>query len=89
MAFVAENFSWPRMDFQKTIIDFLGIQGVIIEDIKLDYKKYEVRIIARQKREECSCSGCGLQLVLVKDWQKKELKAPPLGKLPAKESLEF
>ncbi len=55
------------MDFQETIIVFLGVQDVSIEDIKIDYKKYEVRIIARQKRDECFCS-CGLEFKLVKDW---------------------
>ena len=67
------------MDFQNAIIEFLGIQDVIIESIKIDKKSRTVKITVRQKREECFCKGCGLQFDSIKEWQHKELKAPPLG----------
>lgn len=67
------------MDFQKTIIEFLGIQDVIIEDIKRFKKDLRVEIRIRQKRSECYCNYCGLQFSMVKEWVLKSLKAPPLG----------
>lgn len=36
-------------------------------------------MIARQKRSECFCSRCGLQFDSLKEWNKREIKAPPLG----------
>jgi transposase len=67
------------MDFQKAIIEFLGIQDVTVEAIHIHRKGRKVRLVARQNRDSCFCSGCGLQFDAVKDWQKKELKAPPMG----------
>jgi transposase len=67
------------MDFQKAIIEFLGIQHVNIENIDIDHKSRKVFIIARQQREECFCSRCGLQFDSIKEWITKELKAPPVG----------
>lgn len=67
------------MDFAKAIIEFLGIQDVIIEDIKRFKKDLRVEVKVRQIREECYCSKCGLQFSGVKEWVLKELKAPPLG----------
>lgn len=67
------------MDFQNAIIEFLGIQHVTIEDFQFDKKKMRAKITVRQKREECFCSGCGLQFDFVKDWKEKYIKAPPLG----------
>ena len=42
-------------------------------------KSRKIRLIARQKKSECFCTKCGLQFDTIKEWQKKELKAPPLG----------
>lgn len=67
------------MDFQEAIIDFLGIQDVEIEAINFHKKGRKVRVIARQKRSECFCTRCGLQFDSIKEWQKKEIKAPPMG----------
>ena len=67
------------MDFQDAIIEFLGIQDVTIESINIHRKKRKVRIVARQDRDQCFCTRCGLQFDLVKEWPKKRLKAPPLG----------
>jgi transposase len=67
------------MDFQKIIIELLGIQDVIIEDIKRFKKDLRIEIKIRQKREECYCSKCGLQFSGVKEWVLKDIKAPPLG----------
>ncbi len=67
------------MDFQEVIIDFLGIQDVKIDSVKCNKKTREVLIVARQKREECFCTRCGLEFDSLKEWVKKEIKAPPLG----------
>jgi len=67
------------MDFSSIIIEFLGIQDVVIEDIKRFKKDLRAEIRVRQKRSECYCSKCGLQFSSVKEWVLKELKAPPLG----------
>lgn len=67
------------MDFAKAIIEFLGIQDVVIEDIKRFKKDLRAEIKVRQIREECYCTKCGLQFAGVKEWVLKELKAPPLG----------
>jgi len=67
------------MDFQEAIIEFLGIQDVVIEAVNIHRKSRKVRLVARQKREACFCTNCGLQFDSVKEWQKKELKVPPLG----------
>ena len=69
----------PRMDFRQTIIAFLGIQDVVIEDVKLFKKDLRVEIKVRQKRWECFCTQCGLQFGTVKEWCLRVLKAPPLG----------
>lgn len=67
------------MDFKRHIIEFLGLQGVEIEDIKRSKKKLKVEVKVRQKRSECFCRQCGLQFSHVKEWTLKKLKAPPLG----------
>lgn len=67
------------MDFQKIIIDFLGIQDVDIESVNIHRKPRKVRVVVRQKRSTCFCTQCGLQFDTVKEWVKKELKAPPMG----------
>jgi transposase len=67
------------MDFQKIIIDLLGLQDVIIEAVNMHQKKRKIRIVARQKRDECYCSRCKLQFDSVKEWVKKVIYAPPLG----------
>lgn len=67
------------MDLKEIIIEFLGIQDVEIENINLHRKSRKIRLIARQKKSECFCTKCGLQFDTIKEWQKKELKAPPLG----------
>lgn len=67
------------MDFQKAIIKFLGLQDVEIETIHFHEKSRKVTVTARQKREECFCTRCGLQFDSIKEWQGKEIKAPPMG----------
>lgn len=67
------------MDFEKVIIELLGIQEVDIEEINIHKKSRNVRVIVRQKRSECYCSKCGLQFDKIKDWIKREIKAPPMG----------
>jgi transposase len=67
------------MDFRQAIIAFLGIQDVLIEDLKLFKKDHRVEIKVRQRRSECFCIHCGMQFDQVKEWQLKTLKAPPLG----------
>ncbi len=67
------------MDLAKAIIEFLGIQDVVIEDIKRFKKDRRVEVKIRQIRDECFCTKCGLQFGGVKEWVLKEIKAPPLG----------
>lgn len=67
------------MNLQHTIIELLGIQDVTVEDIKRFKKDLRIEIVIRQKRSQCFCSKCGLQLSSVKEWSLKILKAPPLG----------
>lgn len=67
------------MDFRNVIIELLGIQDVVIEDIKRSRKKLSLEVKVRQKRTECFCSKCGLQFARVKEWSLKKLKAPPMG----------
>ena len=67
------------MDLKYVISQFLGIQDVIIEDIKLFKRELRAVVIARQNRKHCYCNRCGLQLSTVHEWIFKELKAPPLG----------
>lgn len=67
------------MDFSSIIIEFLGIQDVIIEDIKRFKKDRRLEVRVRQKRSECFCSKCGLQFGSVKEWVLRELRAPPIG----------
>jgi len=67
------------MDFKNVIIQLLGIQDVIIEDVKLFKKDLRAEVVVRQKRSSCYCNKCGLQLSHVHEWIFKELKAVPLG----------
>ena len=67
------------MDFREIIIALLGIQDVVIEDVKRFKKDLRIEVKVRQKRSECFCSNCGLQFATVKEWALRELKAPPLG----------
>lgn len=67
------------MNFEKTITAILGIENVIIEDIKLYKKDLKAIIVARQDRQTCFCEKCGLQLARIHEWIQKEVKAPPLG----------
>jgi len=67
------------MDYRKVIINVLGIQDVLVEDVKLFKKSLRMEIKVRQKRSECFCKHCGLAFDLVKEWCLRELKAPPVG----------
>ncbi|MBY0384313.1 ISL3 family transposase [bacterium] len=67
------------MDFREIIISFLGVQDVVIEDVKRFKKDLRIEIKIRQKRSECFCGRCGLQMDNVKEWMLRELTAPPLG----------
>lgn len=67
------------MDFSRLITDFLGLQDVIVKDIKKFKKDLCVEVTIEQKRSECFCSKCGLQLSSVKEWVLKRLQGPPLG----------
>lgn len=41
------------MDFSRIIIEFLGLQDVVIEDIKRFKKDRRLEVKNRQKRSEC------------------------------------
>lgn len=40
------------MDFQKVIIDLLGIQDIEIQDVEINNKSHKVMLALRQKRSE-------------------------------------
>jgi transposase len=67
------------MDYRKVIIGLLGLQDVVIEDVKLYKKGLRAEIKVRQKRSEAFCMHCGLQFSGVKEWELKILKGPPMG----------
>ncbi len=67
------------MDFRQIIIAFLGLQDVVIEDLKIFKKNLKIEVKVRQRRESCFCPRCGLQFDTVKDWDLKVLRGPPLG----------
>jgi transposase len=67
------------MDFREIITSFLGIQDVVVEDIKRFKKDLRLEVKVRQKRSECFCSNCGLQFGHVKEWSLRQLKGPPMG----------
>ena len=67
------------MDFSKIITELLGIQDVIVEDIKKYKKDLRLEVVVRQKKEECFCPKCGLQFSHVKEWILKVIKGPPMG----------
>jgi len=67
------------MDMKNAIITLLGLQDVIIEDLKLFREQFKAVIKIRQRRDSCFCHRCGMQLSSVKDWDLKILRAPPLG----------
>lgn len=67
------------MDFKYIISQFLGLQDVIIEDVKLFKKEKRTVVIARQNRRKCFCHQCGLQLSNVHEWVFKEFRAIALG----------
>jgi transposase len=67
------------MNFKDIILQFLGLQDVIIEDIKIFRKDLRAVIKVRQDRGECFCRKCGLQFTGVHQWEFKKLKGPPMG----------
>ena len=67
------------MNFRNHIIEMLGLQDVVIEDIKRSKKRLSLEVRVRQKRSECFCRHCGLQFATTKEWALKRLKAPPMG----------
>lgn len=67
------------MDFGQAIITLVGLQDVTITDLKIFKKQRRVVLKVRQKRESCFCPHCDLQFDSIKEWDLKELRAPPLG----------
>lgn len=67
------------MDFRELIIALLGLQDVVIEDVKRFKRQLKLEVKVRQKRSQCFCSHCGLQFATLKEWSLKKLKAPPMG----------
>ena len=67
------------MDSSDAIIAALGLQGVELVDSKLYKKDLRAEFVVRQKRSECFCRHCGLQFDRVKEWDVRELRAPPFG----------
>lgn len=67
------------MDMYKVIIEFCGLQGVFVEDVKQFQKSLRCEIIVRQKEKGLACNRCQGKITKVRDWHLKELKGPPMG----------
>ena len=67
------------MDMYKVIIEFCGLQGVFIEDVKQFKKSLRCEIVVRQKEQGLVCHDCSKPIKKIRDWHLKELKGPPLG----------
>ena len=67
------------MNYENHIIEFLGLQGVEIVDIRRFKSKLKLEVKVRQKRSECFCHYCGLHFDYVKEWSLRKLKGPPMG----------
>ena len=67
------------MDMYKVIIEFCGLQGVFIEDVKQFQRSLSCVITVRQKEKGLVCHECGGAIKKIRDWHLKELKGPPMG----------
>ena len=67
------------MDFKNAIILMMGLQDVVIEDLKIFRRDLRIEIKVRQRRDCCYCTKCGLQLDQVKEWVLRQIKAPAMG----------
>jgi transposase len=69
------------MDAWKTIIAFLGLQDVYVEDVKLFTKKRGRRaeVHVTQIFSKCRCHKCKTPLQRIHDYQQKLLQGPPVG----------
>lgn len=67
------------MDSSEAIIEVLGLQCVVLENIFISRAKRKIEVSVRHEREECFCSRCGGQFDGIKEWVPKYLKAPALG----------
>lgn len=69
------------MDAWKTIIAFLGLQDVFVEDVKLFTKKHGRRaeIHVTQIFSKCRCHKCKTPLERIHDYQQRLLQGPPVG----------
>ena len=67
------------MGMGKAIITFLGLQDVVIEDVKLYKKDLKAIIVVRQDPDKTKCIECGSDLLSRHSWEYRELKAPPMG----------
>lgn len=69
------------MDNWKTIIAFLGLQDVFIDDVKLFTSKRGRRaeFHVTQIFNKCVCHTCKTPLVRIHDYQQRSLQGPPVG----------
>lgn len=67
------------MDFEKSVIDSLGLSHVKIESMQFDKKKLRATFVVRQNLAKSFCPCCGVILKGVHDWFLKTLRAPPWG----------
>jgi transposase len=72
------------MDAWKIIIQLLGLQDVLIKDVKLFTKKRgrraEIKVI--QIFSKCCCHKCKMPLKRIHDYQDRLLQGPPVGVFP-------
>jgi transposase len=67
------------MGFQASIISFLGLRDVEIEDIKQFKSELRAVIVVRSRQDRALCHDCFGPLEGVHEWILKELKGPPMG----------
>lgn len=64
---------------EEVIIKAIGLQDVIIEEIKYFEAELKIEIFAKQIKEKCLCYKCRSPIVYVHEWKRRDIYGPPLG----------
>jgi transposase len=68
------------MDWKKVIIQFLGLQDVVLIDAKLFQKEFKAEVVVELTHDEKSCCArCSGPLGKIKEWFWRRSKLPPVG----------
>jgi transposase len=69
-----------KVDWQKVIIQLLGLQDVVLTDAKLFQKDLKAEFTVEQNRSsESCCRECSEPLGKIKEWFWRRAKIPPVG----------